>query len=779
MGVLQTPSGSTVGQSYQGAAMKGRVNGGQNPVSGAKVYLYAAGNSAAAHNYGTGATSLLTSAVLTNNTSTTDASSATGIGGQDANGLYYVATDAHGAFNISSDYACPAAMDGYPAEVYLLAIGGDSGSGANSSIALMAALGPCTSASALAAAVPFVQLNEVTTVAAVWALQQFMAAPSGTAGSVNIGAPTTNLVGMQNAFTTATNLADVATGLATPVSTNTWVSNESDREYTLADILSYCVNAPSISSSCSDLFASVIPSSTTLSTKGIAQSTLNAPMDTIQAAWYLAQFPTNIGGTGSCGSTGAAFACIQGVGAPFIAMSSSPPDWTLAVGYAPVSGKTAYVNQAYSVAADFYGNVWVSNYKLGSVVAVGPSGNAMMTPITSYTVGADSGFAATLSSYGITSSTAPAYTRTISSPRSIVIDSSGNAWLADWNGSYTNEVAISSSSYCGSYTSTCYFGQVAEFPAAAGPGATYNGTATGYYSGLYPFGAAADASGNVYFTQAGGSTNPGSKVLGKFNASGAYTVGASIGTHPYTVIVDNTSSSSATNAPLIWVNDQSGCTATAGGDASVILQILSGSLATNSSYNGLIGANTGCSGKDAIAANTGAVMGMAVDSANNLWLANAATEFGSTSNLGTTGATNTVTYGVRTIIGSKALISTTAGSGSVNSASGAGGLSNPQFLAIDGANNAWVANLTSSAISEFSVSNVGTTSMAINALSGSSGYTHAETGSAITGGEGIAIDLSGNVWIANFTGGTTYLTVLVGAATPAAPVIPGMLGVAP
>jgi hypothetical protein len=648
-------------------------------------------------------------------------------------------------------------------------------------------VGPCTSASAVAASYPFIIVNEVTTVGAVWALQQFMSAPSGVAGSVSVGAPTTNLVGLQNAFTTAANIVDISAGQ--PNAANSSIIPEADRIDTLADIISYCVNSTTTTSACSSMFTSATPSSSSLSTKGVLASTLNVPADTVQAVWYLAQFPTNIGGAGSCGTAAAAFACIQGTGAPFTAMTTAPNDWTLAVAYAPVSGGNSAIALPFWVAMDFFGNAWLTNTTSSdqSVVAIGPNASVLMAPAVSYTVGALSGYAATLASSGVTVTTAPSYVKAISHPREIAIDSGGNAWLADWNSSITsNETQITGSSYTCASGNTCYFGTVAEFPAATGPGTSITGSPMGYYSGTLPYAATADASGNVYFTLAGGSTNPGSKVLGKFNSSGAYTVGAGIGTHPYAVVIDNTpvttstsSTTAAINAPLIWVNDQSGCTATGGGDAAVVLQILSGSQIA-SSNSGLTGANTGCTSSvhDVIAANTGTITGVAVDALNNLWLVNSSTEQGSTTSPGTTGALNTVTYGVRTIASSKAIISTAASTGSVSSAAGAGGLSNPQYVAVDGANNAWISNFTAPSVSEFSISNVGATGMAINALSGTSGYTHSETNSTINGGEGIAIDLSGNVWVANY-GGSKYVTVLVGAATPVAPVIPGNLGVAP
>jgi hypothetical protein len=154
--------------------------------------------------------------------------------------------------------------------------------------------------------------------------------------------------------------------------------------------------------------------------------------------------------------------------------------------------------------------------------------------------------------------------------------------------------------------------------------------------------------------------------------------------------------------------------------------------------------------------------------------------------------TNMLTYGVTSVASGKATIGT-ASTNSISTSVGFGGIINPQSIAVDGANNAWVSNLgfssvsgytSSSPITEFSVSNAGTASMAINALSGSTGFLHNESAtgnvSIIQDAMGIGIDLSGNVWVTNTNnGGTYFVTLLVGAATPVMPPIPGKFGVAP
>ena len=128
-------------------AVSGAAFGGQPPITGSTITLFATGQSG----YGSNGTVL---------------GSAT--------------TDSHGNFNIASATGC-----GDPEQVYIVATGGNPGLTAgtnNSAIVLVAALGNCSSVSATT----HINLNEVTTIAAAYAL-------SGFAGTgVKIGTSATN-----------------------------------------------------------------------------------------------------------------------------------------------------------------------------------------------------------------------------------------------------------------------------------------------------------------------------------------------------------------------------------------------------------------------------------------------------------------------------------------------------------------------------------------------------------------------------------------------------------
>ena len=152
----------SVGSGGGGAPFSGQVQGGggaQNPINGANVKLFVTG----ATDYGQGATSLASTA-----------------------------SDGHGAFNIGS-YTCPSNRPG--AQTYIVATGGNAGAGTNNAIGLMALAGPYNSLGSAT----FVTINELTTVAAEWALAQFTDPATGQV----IGASSTNAAGLDNAVHTA------------------------------------------------------------------------------------------------------------------------------------------------------------------------------------------------------------------------------------------------------------------------------------------------------------------------------------------------------------------------------------------------------------------------------------------------------------------------------------------------------------------------------------------------------------------------------------------------
>jgi len=122
------------------SALRGLVRGGNQPVSGSTIQLYAAGTGGD----GSASTPLLSPAVI---------------------------SDSLGNFSITGGYTCPSQNS----LVYIVASGGNPGltSATNKpAITLMAALGPCGNLSSST----YINIDELTTVAAVYPLAPFSAA---------------------------------------------------------------------------------------------------------------------------------------------------------------------------------------------------------------------------------------------------------------------------------------------------------------------------------------------------------------------------------------------------------------------------------------------------------------------------------------------------------------------------------------------------------------------------------------------------------------------------
>lgn len=377
--------------SLGGGQLRGSIHGGQQPVSGASVQLYAAGITG----YGSAATPLLSSAVT---------------------------TDATGSFTIPAGYTCPSSTS----QLYIVATGGNPGLAAgtdNPALAEMSALGPCSLHDGQYTLDPnsFIFINEATTVASVYALSPFMGGDA-----THIGTSSTNAVGLANSFQMVNNLVSTTTGealSATPAGTGTSPQTTVD---TLANILSACVNSDGTGTPCSGLFVAATPSGGT------------APTDTIKAIYDIARNPAN---------NVSALYGLPNAAPPFQpALTAVPNDWILAITYA-VNGL-----QAGALAIDATGNVWFTNYVYGTPasvtelssngtvlsgangfsggglskpvgIAIDPSGNAWVS---------SSNNVVEFSSTGSVLSGANGYTGGgLTTPNAITVDGQSNVWVTD------------------------------------------------------------------------------------------------------------------------------------------------------------------------------------------------------------------------------------------------------------------------------------------------------------------------------------------------------------
>jgi len=381
------------------AHLHGRAHGGQNPVSGSTIQVYEIGTS------GTGSASL----AVTNATATTD-----------ANGNFTLPT-----------YSCD-----YNSLIYVTATGGNPGltSGTNNSaIALMAAVGPCTyyNSGGYYSLDPnsFINLNEVTTAATVYALAPFMV------DITHIGS-TGNLYGITNAFATASMLVDISAGIAPGPALSTAVTYDPNTGFpvllnTLGNILASCVNsASSTGGACSSLFTATTNNGQTPSDisgamlsivknpgqnvstifqqvspfKPFAPSLTNAPSDFTLALNYTGlnlSIPKAI----AFDSTSDIFIVSQGQQS--ITEIASATNYT---GQAPgnISQYNLGLIGPQALAIDQSDHVWIANTGGNSVVVSDKVGNILSG--SGYTAGG------------------------INAPISIAMDTTGNAWIANFNG---------------------------------------------------------------------------------------------------------------------------------------------------------------------------------------------------------------------------------------------------------------------------------------------------------------------------------------------------------
>jgi len=346
-----------------GLSLHGKVHGGQQPISGAHVYLLAADTSA----YGNPSISLLDSG-------------ATGF--SDSVGAY-VPTGTDGSWDITGAYTCTP-----NSQVYLYALGGDPGAGANSASGLMAVLGNCPSSGTFATSVPYVSINEVTTVAAAYAMSGFAVDALHVASS---GTPLA-LTGIANAFANAGNLVDLQSGAALVSTPNGNGTVPVAQINLLANIAAECINSTGPGSGpCTTLLGDATSDGTSGGT---------APTDTATALINIAHNPgANVSDLFNLPSPAAPFATSQ---------TTQPNDFTVSLQFTG-----AALHAPTSIAFDAAGNAWVTNQGSNTLTVV--------------------------SSLGVPAAASPFSNNGLNSPVQVAIDTNGNSWVANSGDSSVSE----------------------------------------------------------------------------------------------------------------------------------------------------------------------------------------------------------------------------------------------------------------------------------------------------------------------------------------------------
>jgi len=295
----------------QGVALSGVVHGGQQPVTGSTVTLYAAG---------------------------------AGGDGSSASALTTAITGSSGTFSFTANsYSCTSNQ-----QMYVVATQGNPGltpsTVNNAQLSLVTALGACGNLKPTTN----IAINELTTVAAASALANYATSYAA------IGSASGDATAMANAFTLAGELVDTSAGTVPGSTIPASYTSPASEIYTLGDIIATCVNSAGGTGSttnCGMLFTDTTPYQGT------------APSDTFGAALLLAKNPNqNV-------STAFGLATTNGPFQPV--MTSAPADWTVPL--LPTNAKRilfvgdSFTHGRYSPVRNYNSaNVTDENYNIGA-----------------------------------------------------------------------------------------------------------------------------------------------------------------------------------------------------------------------------------------------------------------------------------------------------------------------------------------------------------------------------------------------------------------------------
>jgi hypothetical protein len=262
----------------------------------------------------------------------------------------------------------------------MVAVGGNpglSGTVNNTAIVQMAGLGQCPAAGNLAAQVPYLTINEVTTVAFAYAMGGFGSnAFNISSNAANSAASAT---GIANAMANSLNIVNIHYGQV-PAVTNGNANGQAPQAkiYALANILGTCVNTSSSgSSACTNLF-----NAAKSSVGVVATDEANAIFNIVHNPADTAANPTRVS---SIWALDPANPLYTPTTIPAFTLTtpltSAPPDWTLPVIYNSLvsvpgtNGNNQIISGPYNIAFDASGNAWIGD-RVKGVVEVGPQGAA-------------------------------------------------------------------------------------------------------------------------------------------------------------------------------------------------------------------------------------------------------------------------------------------------------------------------------------------------------------------------------------------------------------------
>ena len=355
----------------------------------------------------------------------------------------------------------------------------------------------------------------------------------------------------------------------------------------------------------------------------------------------------------------------------------------------------AELNQPLGVAVDASGNVYIADYWNNMIRKVS---NGIITTI------AGNG------TIGHSGDSGPATRAELNGPWGVAVDASGNVYIADTYNGLVRKVSS---------------GTITTFAGIWSTGG-FNGTSTGAGLGE-PIGVSADASGNLYIAD---NLN---NVVRKVSNGEITTIAGSVvfGYSSDHYSGDNGPATSAVlNEPVGVAVDPAGNVYIADRDNCVIRKVSNGVITTMAG-NGTEG-YSGDNGP-ATSATLNLPEGVATDTHGNVYIA------------------DTGNHVVRKV--SNGVITTFAGSGPAGGSPGNNGpatgaaLGNPTGVAVDAMGNVYIADSSNNVIRE--VSNGVITTIAGNWAPEYSGDNGPATSAGLSGPESVAVDATGNLYIAD------------------------------
>jgi hypothetical protein len=352
------------------ATLSGRVHGGNQPVVGAAVQLWYAGQAPAAP--------ALAASTVTDSTG--------------AFSFTKDATDGETPTTVN-EFSCPTVSGTTNPLVYVVSIGGNTlndGSSANNTAAVF--LGVYDVCNNLGTP-HFLHLSEATTAATMVAVQQFFNPAFDTLSADGTGAQKLIVQNVKNTIALLANIADGSVSGTTTLNAATGGTSNINSAVTmnatpepgkislLANIMAACVdNASATATPCTTLFNAAVPP--------VPNTTTNNPVsyakakDTLQALFYMLTNPTSTAAGTSNMST--IFGLAGGLSGPYQpALATQPTDWTVAINYSststcgtPTGGSGGFISGPADIGIDNADNLWIANSQAstGNLIEISAAG---------------------------------------------------------------------------------------------------------------------------------------------------------------------------------------------------------------------------------------------------------------------------------------------------------------------------------------------------------------------------------------------------------------------